>query len=48
LSRKNIIENEAVNQLIKDAAQKNLTIDIRKRTIMSFIKKQIDKKIKKQ
>ena len=48
LSCKDIIENEAVNQLIKDAARKRLTIDIRKRTIMSFIKKQINKKIKKQ
>jgi len=48
LSRKNIIENEAVNQLIKDAARKRLTIDIRKRTIMSFIKKQIDKETKEQ
>ncbi len=48
LSCKDIIENEAVNQLIKDAARKRLTIDIRKRTIMSFIKKQINKKIKEQ
>ncbi len=47
-SHKNIIKNEAVNQLIKDAARKRLTIDIRKRTIMSFIKKQINKEIKKQ
>ncbi len=48
MSRKNIIENEAVNQLIKDAAWKRSTIDIRKRIIMSFIKKQIDKEIKEQ
>ncbi len=47
-SRKDIIENEAVNQLIKDATWKRLIIDIRKKTIMSFIKKQIDKEIKKQ
>ncbi len=47
-SRKNIIKNEAVNQLIKDAARKRSTIDIRKRTIMSFIKKQINKEIKEQ
>ncbi len=47
-SRKNIVENEAVNQLIKDATWKRLIINIRKRTIMSFIKKQIDKKIKEQ
>jgi len=45
---KNIIENEAVNQLIKDVTWKRLTIDIRKRIIMNFIKKQIDKKIKEQ
>jgi len=37
-----------VNQLIKDAARKRSTIDIRKRTIMSFIKKQINKEIKEQ
>ncbi len=48
LSCKDIIENEAVNQLIKDVTWKRSTIDIRKRTIMSFIKKQIDKEIKKQ
>jgi len=48
LSRKNIIENEAVNQLIKGATWKRSTIDIRKRTIMNFIKKQIDKKTKEQ
>ncbi len=48
MSHKDIIENEAVNQLIKNVTWKRLTIDIRKRTIMSFIKKQIDKKIKKQ
>ncbi len=41
LSRKNIIENEAVNQLIKDVTRK-------RSTIMSFIKKQIDKEIKEQ
>ncbi len=45
---KNIIENEAVNQLIKDVTWKRSTIDIRKRIIMNFIKKQIDKKIKEQ
>ena len=33
---------------VKDAAQKRLTIDIRKRIIMSFIKKQIDKETKEQ
>ncbi len=48
LSCKDIVENEAVNQLIKDATWKRSTIDIRKRTIMSFIKKQIDKEIKEQ
>jgi len=48
LSRKDIIENKAANQLIKDAARKRSTIDIRKRTIMSFIKKQIDKEAKEQ
>ena len=48
LSCKNIVENEAVNQLIKDMTWKRLTIDIRKRTIMSFIKKQIDKETKEQ
>ncbi len=48
LSCKDIIENEAVNQLIKDVTRKRSTINIRKRIIMSFIKKQIDKKIKKQ
>jgi len=48
LSRKDIVENEAVNQLIKDATQKRSTINIRKRTIISFIKKQIDKEIKEQ
>ncbi len=48
LSRKDIVENKAVNQLIKDAAWKRSTIDIRKRTIMSFIKKQIDKETKEQ
>jgi len=37
-----------VNQLIKDTTWKRSTIDIRKRTIMNFIKKQIDKKIKEQ
>jgi len=37
-----------VNQLIKDAARKRSTINIRKRIIMSFIKKQIDKEIKEQ
>ncbi len=47
-SRKDIVENEAANQLIKDATQKRLTIDIRKRTIMSFIKKQINKETKEQ
>ncbi len=47
-SCKNIIENEAVNQLIKGATRKRLTIDIRKRTIMSFIKKQICKETKLQ
>ncbi len=47
-SCKDIIENEAANQLIKDATWKRSTIDIRKRTIMNFIKKQIDKKIKEQ
>ncbi len=47
-SRKDIIKNEAVNQLIKDMTWKRLIIDIRKRTIMSFIKKQIDKEIKEQ
>jgi len=47
-SRKDIVENEAANQLVKDAARKRSTIDIRKRTIMSFIKKQIDKEAKKQ
>ncbi len=46
LSCKDIIKNEAVNQLIKDMTWKRLIIDIRKRTIMSFIKKQIDKEIK--
>jgi len=48
LSCKDIVENEAANQLIKDVTWKESTIDIRKRTIMSFIKKQIDKKIKEQ
>jgi len=48
LSCKDIIENEAANQLIKGATWKRLTIDIRKKTIMSFIKKQIGKEIKKQ
>ncbi len=48
LSCKDIIENEAVNQLIKDMTWKRLIIDIRKRTIMSFIKKQINKEIKEQ
>jgi len=48
LSRKDIVENEAANQLIKDATWKRLTIDIRKKTIMSFIKKQIDKETKEQ
>jgi len=48
LSRKYIIENEAANQLIKGAARKKSAIDIRKRTIMSFIKKQIDKETKEQ
>ncbi len=48
LSCKNIIKNEAVNQLIKDVTWKRSTINIRKRTIMSFIKKQINKEIKKQ
>jgi len=47
-SCKDIIKNEAVNQLIKDMTWKRSTIDIRKRTIMSFIKKQINKEIKKQ
>ncbi len=47
-SRKDIIKNETVNQLIKDMTWKRLIIDIRKRTIMSFIKKQIDKEIKEQ
>ncbi len=47
-SRKDIIENEAVNQLIKDVTWKRSTIDIRKRIIMSFIKKQIDKETKEQ
>jgi len=37
-----------VNQLIKDVTWKRLIINIRKRTIMSFIKKQIDKEIKEQ
>ncbi len=37
-----------MNQLIKDVTWKRLIINIRKRTIMSFIKKQIDKKIKEQ
>jgi len=46
-SCKNIIENKAVNQLIKDVTWKRSTINIRKRTIISFIKKQINKKIKK-
>ncbi len=40
LSCKNIIENEAANQLIKDVTWK--------RTIMSFIKQQINKEIKEQ
>ncbi len=40
LSCKNIIENEAANQLIKDVTWK--------RTIMSFIKQQINKGIKEQ
>ncbi len=48
LSCKDIIENEAVNQLIKDMTWKRSAINIRKRTIMSFIKKQIDKEIKEQ
>ncbi len=48
LSRKDIIENEAANQLIKDVTWKRSTIDIRKRTIMSFIEKQIDKETKEQ
>ncbi len=48
LSCKDIIENEALNQLIKNMRWKRSTINIRKRTIMSFIKKQIDKKIKEQ
>ncbi len=47
-SCKDIVENKAVNQLIKDATRKRSTIDIRKRTIMSFIKKQIDKETKEQ
>ncbi len=47
-SHKDIIENEAANQLIKDVTWKRSAIDIRKRTIMSFIKKQIDKEIKEQ
>ncbi len=47
-SCKDIIENEAVNQLIKDVTWKRSTINIREKTIMSFIKKQIDKEIKKQ
>ena len=47
-SCKDIVENEAANQLIKDATRKRSAIDIRKRTIMSFIKKQIDKEIKEQ
>ncbi len=37
-----------MNQLIKDVIQKRSTINIRKRTIMNFIKKQIDKEIKEQ
>ncbi len=48
LSCKDIIENEAVNQLIKDVTWKRSTINIRKRIIMNFIKKQIDKEIKEQ
>jgi len=48
LSCKDIVENEAANQLIKDATWKRLIINIRKRTIMSFIKKQICKKTKLQ
>ena len=47
-SRKGIVENEAANQLIKGATRKRSAIGIRKRTIMSFIKKQIDKEAKEQ
>ncbi len=47
-SCKDIVENKAVNQLIKDMTWKRLTINIRKRIIMSFIKKQINKETKEQ
>ncbi len=48
LSRKNIIENEKVNQLIKIAAQEVLIIDNMKTIIISFVKKQICKEMKLQ
>ena len=47
-SCKDIVENETVNQLIKDVTRKRSATDIRKRTIMSFIKKQIGKETKEQ
>ena len=47
-SCKNIIKNEAANQLIKDVTWKRLIIDIRERIIISFIKKQINKETKEQ
>jgi len=47
-SRKNIIENEKVNQLIKSVAQELSVIHNRKAIIISFVKKQICKEIKLQ
>ncbi len=47
-SRKNIIENEKVNQLIKSVAQELSVIDNRKAIIISFVKKQICKEMKLQ
>jgi len=48
LSRKSIIENEKVDQLIKIAAQEVLNINNMKAIIISFVKKQICKKMKLQ
>ncbi len=48
LSCKSIIKNEKANQLIKIAAQEVSVIDNMKAIIISFVKKQICKKMKLQ
>jgi len=47
-SRKGIVGNEAADQLAKGAARKRSATGTRKRTTMSFIKKQIGKEAKEQ